>query len=134
MSPPSNLSMLTQRMNQQQLAPTTNPANMRESAATIITAAASTPSQHKRSLSFNHHLSYNQYTHTQPPPPHQHHPHQPQQPPSLPNHPAAVPNHKSNLAQTSNSISKNQAHPAAANMGTNARSGNTKGKKNLQFN
>ncbi|XP_053959279.1 LOW QUALITY PROTEIN: uncharacterized protein LOC128863897 [Anastrepha ludens] len=78
---------------------------------------------HKRSLSFNHHLSYNQYTHTQPPPPHHHLP-PPQQ--SLPNHPVA-PSHKSNLAPTSSSISKNQ-HQTAGNMAatTNARIGNTK--------
>ncbi|XP_043864852.1 uncharacterized protein LOC6577559 isoform X2 [Drosophila mojavensis] len=61
-------------------------------------AAATAMSQHKRSLSFNHHLSYNQYTHTQPP---QHHLHPPQ-PPSLPSHLGQL-NHKSNLAPTPSS-------------------------------
>lgn len=58
-------------------------------------------SLHKRSLSFNHHLSYNQYhTPTQHPPHHQHLP-----PLSQQNHHLGH-GHKSNLAQTSNSISK----------------------------
>ncbi|XP_023170332.1 rho guanine nucleotide exchange factor 7 isoform X3 [Drosophila hydei] len=61
-------------------------------------AAATAMSQHKRSLSFNHHLSYNQYTHTQPP---QHHLHPPQ-PPSLPSHLGQL-SHKSNLVQTPSS-------------------------------
>ncbi|XP_054741422.1 rho guanine nucleotide exchange factor 7 isoform X1 [Anastrepha obliqua] len=118
MSPPANLSMLAaQRTNSQSLAAATAGASMATS--------MSHPSQHKRSLSFNHHLSYNQYTHTQPPPPHHHLP-PPQQ--SLPNHPVA-PSHKSNLAPTSSSISKNQHQTAVAgNMAatTNARIGNTK--------
>ncbi|XP_055916177.1 uncharacterized protein LOC129949011 isoform X4 [Eupeodes corollae] len=58
-------------------------------------------SLHKRSLSFNHHLSYNQYhTPTQHPPHHQHLP-----PLSQQNHLLGL-GHKSNLVQTSNSISK----------------------------
>ncbi|XP_075153626.1 rho-type guanine nucleotide exchange factor isoform X3 [Haematobia irritans] len=145
MSPPSNLSMLTQRINQQQQqqvasggqstigagAPiTTNATRVVENNSVSPTSSQAAPipptSQHKRSLSFNHHLSYNQYTHTQHPPPHQMH-HQ-QQPPSLPSHPVAVPNHKSNLVQTSNSISKTPipAHHTANTMAVNARTGNTK--------
>ncbi|KAL9925999.1 rho guanine nucleotide exchange factor 7 isoform X2 [Glossina fuscipes] len=125
MSPPANLGLLSQRMNnQQQSTATTN------CAATTTTAAAppamSLPSQHKRSLSFNHHLSYNQYTHNQHPPP-AHQPHHQQQQQSLPNHPAPLPSHKSNLVQTSSSISKtpNQTH-LPLNMATNVRSVNTK--------
>lgn len=146
MSPPANLSLLSQRMTSQQPQQQTHQAVTnslvgRENPVTVVTAAhvqggqqqpqhqqqqAALPSQHKRSLSFNHHLSYNQYTHTQHQPPHQMH-HQ-QQPPSLPNHPVAVQNHKSNLVQTSNSISKIMGPPhPAQNMATNARSGSTKG-------
>lgn len=144
MSPPANLSLLSQRMNSQQTGQSaaTNTMSMvgRENPAAVVTAAPLTqqqqqfqqqqavlPSQHKRSLSFNHHLSYNQYnTHTQHQQPHQMH-HQ-QQPPSLPNHPVAVQNHKSNLVPISNSISKIMG-PAlpAQNMATNARTGSTKG-------
>uniref|UniRef100_A0A1I8Q7B6 Rho guanine nucleotide exchange factor 7 n=1 Tax=Stomoxys calcitrans TaxID=35570 RepID=A0A1I8Q7B6_STOCA len=149
MSPPSNLSMLTQRINQQQqqqqqvvasgqspatvagAITTTNPTGRVENnsvspSAQSQGAAAAATSQHKRSLSFNHHLSYNQYTHTQHPPPHPMH--HPQQPPSLPSHPVAVPNHKSSLVPTSNSISKTQlpAHHTANTMAVNARTGNTK--------
>ncbi|KAI8114953.1 Rho guanine nucleotide exchange factor 7 [Lucilia cuprina] len=152
MSPPANMSLLSQRMNsqqqqqQQQQQSTTNSMVGREnpSLVTVVAAAqaqssqqqqllqqqqqqssSALPSQHKRSLSFNHHLSYNQYTHTQHQQPHQMH-HQ-QQPPSLPNHPVAAQNHKSNLVQTSNSISKIMG-PAlpAQNMATNARTGSTK--------
>ncbi|XP_036327871.1 rho guanine nucleotide exchange factor 7 isoform X3 [Rhagoletis pomonella] len=116
MSPPANLSMLAaQRTNSQQAT----------AAAASMATSLSHQSQHKRSLSFNHHLSYNQYTHTQPPPPHHHLP-PPQQ--SLPNHPVA-PNHKSNLVPTSSSISKSQHQAsAAASMAatTSARIGNTK--------
>lgn len=150
MSPPANLSLLSQRMNNQQQQHNQSATNSmvgRENPVTVVAAAVPSqqilggqmqqqqqqqqsvlPSQHKRSLSFNHHLSYNQYTHTQHQQPHQMH-HQ-QQPPSLPNHPVAVQNHKSNLVQTSNSISKIMG-PAlpAQNMATNARTGSTKGKK-----
>ncbi|XP_012159118.1 rho guanine nucleotide exchange factor 7 isoform X3 [Ceratitis capitata] len=118
MSPPANLSLLAaaQRTNSQSSA----------AAAGSMATSLSHPSQHKRSLSFNHHLSYNQYTHTQPQPPHHHLP--PPQP-NQPSHPVA-PNHKSNLAQTSSSISKSQQHQAAVagSMAatTNARIGNTK--------
>uniref|UniRef100_A0A1A9ZI02 Rho guanine nucleotide exchange factor 7 n=1 Tax=Glossina pallidipes TaxID=7398 RepID=A0A1A9ZI02_GLOPL len=124
MSPPANLSLLSQRMNnQQQSTGTTNCAATTTAAAP---PAMSLPSQHKRSLSFNHHLSYNQYTHSQHPPP-AHQPHHPQQQQSLPNHPAPLPSHKSNLVQTSSSISKtpNQTH-LPLNMATNVRSVNTK--------
>lgn len=153
MSPPANLSLLSQRMNNQQTqqhnlqtqTSTTNSLVGRENPVTVVATVPAQqvlggqmqqqqqqqqsvlPSQHKRSLSFNHHLSYNQYTHTQHQQPHQMH-HQ-QQPPSLPSHPVAVQNHKSNLVQTSNSISKIMG-PAlpAQNMATNARTGSTKGK------
>ncbi|XP_073827209.1 rho-type guanine nucleotide exchange factor isoform X3 [Musca autumnalis] len=159
MSPPSNLGLLSQRINQQQQQQTIN--NIGQS--TVATTAQATnnatinrlennqqqqqqqqqaaaASQHKRSLSFNHHLSYNQYTHTQLQQPHQMHHHQQQQPPSLPSHPVAVPNHKSNLVQTSNSISKTQMpahHTATTNtMATaaaagNVRTGNTKANWNI---
>ncbi|XP_065355372.1 uncharacterized protein LOC135949853 isoform X1 [Calliphora vicina] len=141
MSPPANHSLLSQRMNsqQQQQQSITNSMVGRENPVTVVAAAqaqagqqqqqqlqsSALPSQHKRSLSFNHHLSYNQYTHTQHQQPHQMH-HQ-QQPPSLPSHPVAAQNHKSNLVQTSNSISKIMG-PAlpAQNMATNARTGSTK--------
>ncbi|XP_067623629.1 rho guanine nucleotide exchange factor 7 isoform X3 [Eurosta solidaginis] len=114
MSPPANLGMLasSQRTNSQ------NPTQA-AAAAAAMAQSLSHPSQHKRSLSFNHHLSYNQYTPTQPPPPPHH---LPQQQQNQQNHPVA-PNHKSNLVQTSSNISKSQ-HQAAVN--TNARSGNTK--------
>lgn len=139
MSPPSNLGMLSQRINQQQQQQqqqatsgqstiTTNVASRGENNSMgPSNQSGAVASQHKRSLSFNHHLSYNQYTHTQHPPPHQMH--HPQQPPSLPSHPVAVPNHKSNLVQTSNSISKNPmpAHHTANTMAANVRTGNTKG-------
>lgn len=154
MSPPANLSLLSQRMNSQQQAQSTATNTMsmvgRDNSVAVVTAASAIPgspliqqqqqqqfqqqqqqavipSQHKRSLSFNHHLSYNQYnTHTQHQQPHQMH-HQ-QQPPSLPSHPVAVQNHKSNLVPISNSISKIMG-PAlpAQNMATNARTGSTKG-------
>ncbi|XP_017859566.1 PREDICTED: rho guanine nucleotide exchange factor 7 isoform X3 [Drosophila arizonae] len=99
-------------------------------------AAATAMSQHKRSLSFNHHLSYNQYTHTQPP---QHLLHPPQ-PPSLPSHLGQL-SHKSNLAPTPSSktaaatessqaaIQAAAAAAAAAAVATaapNAKKGNTK--------
>uniref|UniRef100_A0A1I8NEC3 Rho guanine nucleotide exchange factor 7 n=1 Tax=Musca domestica TaxID=7370 RepID=A0A1I8NEC3_MUSDO len=156
MSPPSNLGLLSQRINQQQQQQQTI-NNIGQSAAQQPTNNTATPanrllennqqhqqqaaatSQHKRSLSFNHHLSYNQYTHTQHPPPHQMHHHQQQQPPSLPSHPVAVPNHKSNLVQTSNSISKTQMpvhHTGANTMAAaavvgNVRTGNTKANWNI---
>ncbi|XP_036327879.1 uncharacterized protein LOC118740439 [Rhagoletis pomonella] len=100
-------------------------AQRTNSQQTTAAASLSHQSQHKRSLSFNHHLSYNQYTHNQPPPPHHHLPPPPQ---SLPNHPVA-PSHKSNLVPTSSSISKSQHQAAAAaSMAapTSARIGNTK--------
>ncbi|XP_061398358.1 serine-rich adhesin for platelets-like [Musca vetustissima] len=161
MSPPANLGLLSQRINQQQqqqqqqqainnIGQSTTAAQATNNSATINRLEnnhqqqqqAAATSQHKRSLSFNHHLSYNQYTHTQHPPPHQmhHHPQQQQQPPSLPSHPVAVPNHKSNLVQTSNSISKTQMpvhHTgntmagAAVAAGVNARTGNTKANWNI---
>ncbi|XP_061402408.1 rho guanine nucleotide exchange factor 7-like, partial [Musca vetustissima] len=160
MSPPANLGLLSQRINQQQqqqqqqtinnIGQSTTAAQATNNSATINRLEnnhqqqqqAAATSQHKRSLSFNHHLSYNQYTHTQHPPPHQmhHHPQQQQQPPSLPSHPVAVPNHKSNLVQTSNSISKTQMpvhHTgntmagAAVAAGGNARTGNTKANWNI---
>lgn len=53
MSPPANLGLLTQqRINQ----------NVQTSSLALGQSSLSLPSQHKRSLSFNHHLSYNQYT------------------------------------------------------------------------
>ncbi|EDV54558.1 rho guanine nucleotide exchange factor 7 isoform X2 [Drosophila erecta] len=60
--------------------------------------ATNSMSHHKRSQSFNHHLSYNQYTPTQPPPHHLH----PPQPPSLPSHLGAA-GPRSSSAQTPNS-------------------------------
>nr|NP_001260622.1 Rho-type guanine nucleotide exchange factor, isoform G [Drosophila melanogaster]AGB93157.1 Rho-type guanine nucleotide exchange factor, isoform G [Drosophila melanogaster] len=60
--------------------------------------ATNSMSHHKRSQSFNHHLSYNQYTPTQPPPHHLH----PPQPPSLPSHLGAS-GPRSSSAQTPNS-------------------------------
>nr|XP_036225339.1 rho guanine nucleotide exchange factor 7 isoform X1 [Bactrocera oleae] len=112
MSPPANLGMLgAQRTNSQSSA----------APATSMGTSLSHPSQHKRSLSFNHHLSYNQYTHTQPPPPHHHLP--PPQP-NPQNHPVA-PNHKSSLAPTSSNFSKSQ-YQAAVGGSTNAKIGNTR--------
>ncbi|XP_039952778.1 rho guanine nucleotide exchange factor 7 isoform X1 [Bactrocera tryoni] len=112
MSPPANLGMLAaQRTNSQSsAAPTTS-----------MGTSLSHPSQHKRSLSFNHHLSYNQYTHSQPPPPHHHLP--PPQP-NPQNHPVA-PNHKSSLAPTSSNFSKSQ-YLAAVGGSTSAKIGNTR--------
>ncbi|XP_034097728.1 uncharacterized protein LOC117563477 isoform X2 [Drosophila albomicans] len=95
--------------------------------------AATAMSQHKRSLSFNHHLSYNQYTHTQPP---QHHLHPPQ-PPSLPSHLGAL-SHKSSLVPTPSSKTAAAVATAAATVpgvgesssqataAPNARKGSTK--------
>lgn len=115
MSPPANLGMLgAQRTNSQSSA----------APATSMATSLSHPSQHKRSLSFNHHLSYNQYTHTQLLPPHHHLP--PPQP-NLQNHPVA-PNHKSSLAPTSSNFSKNQYQAAVAGS-TNAKIGNTRGER-----
>lgn len=66
--------------------------------AGVGAGATAAMSQHKRSLSFNHHLSYNQYTPTQPQP----HLLHPPQPPSLPSHLGAI-GHKSNLVPIPNS-------------------------------
>ncbi|XP_068140640.1 rho guanine nucleotide exchange factor 7 isoform X2 [Drosophila tropicalis] len=111
--------------NPQQQQPTAGGANINNSM-----------SQHKRSLSFNHHLSYNQYnTHTQPPPHLMH----PPQPPSLPSHLGTL-SHKSSLVQTPNNktvapqqlatTEGNQAVAAAAATGPaagpSARKGSTK--------
>ncbi|XP_049303178.1 rho guanine nucleotide exchange factor 7 isoform X2 [Bactrocera dorsalis] len=113
MSPPANLGMLgAQRTNSQSSA---------APATSMGGTSLSHPSQHKRSLSFNHHLSYNQYTHTQPPPPHHHLP--PPQP-NQQNHPVA-PNHKSSLAPTSSNFSKSQ-YLAAVGGSTSAKIGNTR--------
>ncbi|KAL7741260.1 hypothetical protein ACLKA6_015145 [Drosophila palustris] len=84
-TPPVPMPNSNQQQQQQQLA------------AGSLASAATAMSQHKRSLSFNHHLSYNQYTHTQPPPHHLH----PPQPPSLPSHLGAL-SHKSSLVPTPN--------------------------------
>ncbi|XP_037957338.1 rho guanine nucleotide exchange factor 7 isoform X2 [Teleopsis dalmanni] len=114
-SPPTNITLLNQRTNQS--TPLT----------TTTSVAMSHQSQHKRSLSFNHHLSYNQYTHTQLPQLLHHQ----QQQPNPPNHPVPL-NRKSNLVQTSNNFSKTQnpstvVTTAAPTITTaNARTGNTK--------
>ncbi|XP_017020833.1 rho guanine nucleotide exchange factor 7 isoform X4 [Drosophila kikkawai] len=99
--------------------------------------ATNSMSQHKRSQSFNHHLSYNQYTHTQPPPHHLH----PPQPPSLPSHLGAA-GPRSSSVQTPSSktaapalgsamdgsspAAAAAAAVAAAAGGPNARKGSTK--------
>ncbi|KAL7741262.1 hypothetical protein ACLKA6_015145 [Drosophila palustris] len=102
MSPPSSHSMLLPPGSRNQTPPVPMPNSNQQQqqqqlAAGSLASAATAMSQHKRSLSFNHHLSYNQYTHTQPPPHHLH----PPQPPSLPSHLGAL-SHKSSLVPTPN--------------------------------
>jgi len=135
MSPPSSHSLLLPPGSRNQTPPVPPPSSnsqqqqqQQQGMGTIVNAATAM-SQHKRSLSFNHHLSYNQYTHTQPP---QHHLH-PQQPPSLPSHLGAL-SHKSSLVPTQNNktaaaVATTEAAvaTAVATGGPNARKGSTKG-------
>ncbi|XP_034472580.1 rho guanine nucleotide exchange factor 7 isoform X2 [Drosophila innubila] len=100
MSPPSSHSLLLPPGSRNQtppVPPLSSNQQQQQLAGTTLVNAATAMSQHKRSLSFNHHLSYNQYTHTQPP---QHLLHPPQ-PPSLPSHLGAL-SHKSSLVPTPN--------------------------------
>ncbi|XP_017854258.1 rho guanine nucleotide exchange factor 7 isoform X2 [Drosophila busckii] len=99
MSPPSSHSLMLPNSRNQ--TPPVPPAS-------ATSNNGNNQSQHKRSLSFNHHLSYNQYTHTQPLPHHLH----PPQPPSLPSHLGA--SHKSNLVPTPNNKTAAAAAAAAA--------------------
>jgi len=143
MSPPSSHSLLLPPGSRNQtppVPPLSSNQQQQQLAGTTLVNAATAMSQHKRSLSFNHHLSYNQYTHTQPP---QHLLHPPQ-PPSLPSHLGAL-SHKSNLVPTPNNKtaavaateSSSQAAiqaavaaaaaASAAAAAPNARKGSTKG-------
>ncbi|XP_030383432.1 rho guanine nucleotide exchange factor 7 isoform X2 [Scaptodrosophila lebanonensis] len=118
MSPPSSHSLLLapgSRSNTQIPPPVPPSASSQQQAAAAAANAATSMSQHKRSLSFNHHLSYSQYTHTQPPP----HLLHPQQPPSLPSHLGAT-SHKSSLVPTpSSKTAATVAGTAATSMESN---------------
>lgn len=94
MSPPANLGLLTQRMNQHTQAPSLGQSSL------------SLPSHHKRSLSFNHHLSYNQYTGGQHPVTTAHAVLPPAQPQSLPSHSVALSGLKSSSVQMSSAYPK----------------------------
>ncbi|XP_017120920.1 rho guanine nucleotide exchange factor 7 isoform X3 [Drosophila elegans] len=86
MSPPSGHSLLLPTGGRPPATPSSIPPSGNNSGGGSNShqgsPATNSMSHHKRSQSFNHHLSYNQYTPTQPPPHHLH----PQQPPSLPSH------------------------------------------------
>ncbi|XP_033249723.1 rho guanine nucleotide exchange factor 7 isoform X3 [Drosophila miranda] len=118
MSPPSSHSLLLPpQPGSRQQAPSGPPgigsANSSAGNSLQGSPATNSMSQHKRSQSFNHHLSYNQYTHTQPPP----HLLHPPQPPSLPSHLGAA-GHRSSSAQTPSS--KTAPGPAPATDGSPA--------------
>ncbi|XP_017082476.2 uncharacterized protein LOC108115498 isoform X1 [Drosophila eugracilis] len=139
MSPPSNHSLHLPTGGRPPATPSSIPpsANSGGSNSHQGSPATNSMSHHKRSQSFNHHLSYNQYMPTQPPPHHLH----PQQPPSLPSHLGAT-GPRSSSVQTPNSktaapipASSMDGSPAiqaataaaAAGMGVpNARKGSTK--------
>lgn len=133
MSPPANIGPLSQRMNQQ----------AQNQSLSLGQSSLSLPSQHKRSLSFNHHLSYNQYTGGN-----QHQQTGPvasavfpsAQPQSLPSHPVTTSGPKS-TSKTAPLPFPPQlqpqppplppALPISTNLSTNAKNakGNTKGKE-----
>ncbi|XP_032591642.1 rho guanine nucleotide exchange factor 7 isoform X4 [Drosophila grimshawi] len=118
MSPPSSHSLLLPPGSRNNSSSSNNNNNSSSTSSNNNNSnSAAAMSQHKRSLSFNHHLSYNQYTHTQP---QQHHQHHPQQPPSLPSHLGAL-SHKSSLVPTPNS----KTAAAAASATTAAAAGAT---------
>lgn len=141
MSPPTSHSMLLPPG----VRPPTTPSNIPGSGNSGSNSHQGSPatnsmSQHKRSQSFNHHLSYNQYTPTQPPPHHLH----PPQPPSLPSHlgpvvprlsSAQTPSSKTAAPVTGSSMDASPAAAAlqaaaaaaAAQGGPSARKGSTKG-------
>ncbi|KPU73424.1 uncharacterized protein Dana_GF14535, isoform B [Drosophila ananassae] len=139
MSPPTSHSMLLPPG----VRPPTTPSNIPGSGNSGSNSHQGSPatnsmSQHKRSQSFNHHLSYNQYTPTQPPPHHLH----PPQPPSLPSHlgpvvprlsSAQTPSSKTAAPVTGSSMDGSPAAAAlqaaaaaAAAQGPSARKGSTK--------
>ncbi|XP_016963845.1 rho guanine nucleotide exchange factor 7 isoform X3 [Drosophila biarmipes] len=138
MSPPSNHSLLLPTGGRPPATPSSIPpsGNSGGSNSHQGSPATNSMSHHKRSQSFNHHLSYNQYTPTQPPPHHLH----PPQPPSLPSHLGAAGPRSSSVQIPSSKIaapilaSSMDASPAiqaaaaaAAAMGVpSARKGSTK--------
>ncbi|XP_070069288.1 rho guanine nucleotide exchange factor 7 isoform X4 [Drosophila takahashii] len=144
MSPPSSHSLLLPTGGRPPATPSSIPPSGNSNSGGGSNSHQGSPatnsmSHHKRSQSFNHHLSYNQYTPTQPPPHHLH----PPQPPSLPSHLGAAGPRSSSVQIPSSKIaapipaSSMDASPAiqaaaaaaaaAAGMGVpNARKGSTK--------
>jgi len=144
MSPPSNHSLLLPTGGRPPATPSSIPpsGNTGGSNSHQGSPATNSMSHHKRSQSFNHHLSYNQYTPTQPPPHHLH----PPQPPSLPSHLGATAPRSSSVQIPSSKIAapilassmdgspaiQGAAGAAAAGMGVpNARKGSTKGETSI---